>query len=49
MSVPANGLPDTAATLLTIDLERGMIARRPPLAAPAPGPNLQLLLREKFK
>ena len=38
--LPASGLPDTAATLRTIDLVRGIIARRPPLAPPAPGPNL---------
>ena len=42
--LPASGLPDTAATLRTIDLVRGIIARRPPLAPPAPGPNL---LRDK--
>ena len=40
--LPANGLPDTAATLRTIDLERGIIAKRPPLAPPAPGPNLSI-------
>ena len=38
--LPASGLPDTAATLRTMDLVRGIIARRPPLAPPAPGPNL---------
>ena len=38
--LPASGLPDTAATLRTIDLVRGIMARRPPLAPPAPGPNL---------
>ena len=36
----AKGLPDMAMTLLTIDLDLGITAKRPALAAPAPGPNL---------
>ena len=40
-SLPANGLPDIAATRRTIFRDRGITARRPPLAAPAPGPKLQ--------
>lgn len=36
----AKGDPEMAITRRTIILERGMMARRPALAAPAPGPNL---------
>lgn len=39
--IPANGLPDIAATRRTMDRDRGITARRPPLAAPAPGPKLE--------
>ena len=36
----AKGLPEMAITLLTMLLDRGITARSPALAAPAPGPNL---------
>mgnify|MGYP001225222478 CR=1 FL=1 len=42
----AKGLPDMAMTLLTIDLDLGITAKRPALAAPAPGPNLYKLMRK---
>ena len=38
----ANGLPEMAMTLLTMLLDRGMMANSPALAAPAPGPNLEI-------
>jgi hypothetical protein len=37
----AMGEPDIAMTRRTMDLERGITARRPALAAPAPGPKLK--------
>ncbi len=37
----AKGLPEMAMTRRTMLLERGMMAKRPALAAPAPGPNLR--------
>ena len=37
----AKGLPEIAITRLTIDFVLGIIAKRPALAAPAPGPNLK--------
>jgi hypothetical protein len=37
----ARGLPDIAITLLTMLLDLGMMASKPALAAPAPGPNLE--------
>ena len=40
----ASGLPETAMTLRTIDLDLGMIANNPALAAPAPGPNLEVIM-----
>ena len=38
----ANALPEMAMTLLTMLLDRGMMANSPALAAPAPGPNLEI-------
>ena len=45
----AKGLPEMAMTRRTMFLERGMMAKRPALAAPAPGPNLKYRVKNQFR